>query len=279
MRRAAAVLALALLLVPALAHAQRSLPVDGITGGGTAGGFISNATSSRFTLTYGFTGQLGAPTTGGFADIGWAYTASTGAVSGTQFGISTPALHFSLDNCQTYARLWEIGYMRMGLSQKKNGEYKVAVNWAQFAGTGLTADTEVVQFMVGDTSFVKFQKRPDGLGIIFVGSDHVGACDTFCPIPASWPKDTWIGYVGNGSDTTYVPLGPEPGDLQTKFYIYAAPDNGPVQFYMDDVLKATISDVTRSNTVDNRGISIMGVGGENTNPECYIGPVSIERAW
>lgn len=286
MRRALLAFALLLTLVP-YAQAQTRRTADGGILGQPptpAGGTVGQAPGPvRWLATYLFQSAFKLDTN---SMSGLQITSSVGDISPTSVGVAmgpnSPAVLMPLNgNGDTWGRIWEAGAAGATINQKRSDEYE-----AQFVtGTGAcgyTGGEVIVEFCVGDTAFVGFStgKKPDGFGVLFVGLDQGANGHNRFSVPAGWPRDTWIGFVGNGTDTTFVPLGPENTTThRSLFYIAAAANNGPVSFYMDGVLKGTISDVARSTTQDNRGWSFSITGESDCGPDAAFGPLYITRNW
>lgn len=126
------------------------------------------------------------------------------------------------------------------------------------------------QLAYGDTTNWVVDKIPNaGFGIIVTGSS---LADTLIA-----SQNTISAYVSDGSDTTYVPIATNSGTDVVKLYIHADPGGGPVAFWIDDVLKATIAAPARVNA-GNSACSIWLNGGASLAP-LYLGPLTIQRAW
>jgi hypothetical protein len=253
-----------------------------------AGGQIPGASSARINMIYTFEGSpvpVSNPVTAPVGTGWWKIASSnlseiTGAAP-VIMAAQSPMMTIEMQQNGSYMRVQERQFDNNGharTNQHRNDEYRLGFNFTSNAGEAMTADSGVLEICVGDTSFVRTQKKPKGFGLIFVGSDHVNN-QTFCNVPANWCIDKWIGFVGNGTDTTYIPLKAENLSTRDFWYIYAAPNGGPVSFSCNGVLLGTISDVTRDTGLDDNGLAISAEGGSDAQPEVKIGPISIERSW
>lgn len=280
--------------------AGRFTPDAGGPSGGAPpqpGGQVPLTAPTRFTLTYGFNGSpkpetnpASVPVGAGWAKLGSSSASEVTGAAPVIFASQAPNLTIEMQAAGAYERIEEAGFGLGGathmISQTRDGEYRVLFNIVENPGAPFGGDNEVFQFNIGDTTFCKFSKTPNCFGIVYFGSDSIGGGSPgggFVSKPADWPTDTFIGFVSNGTDTTYKPIIAFPqrktigNNLQ--FFIYAAPGNGPVSFYVNGQLKATISDVARSTSYDDSGVTIIASGGDSSQPEARLGPLSIERSY
>lgn len=142
---------------------------------------------------------------------------------------------------------WERGikYGTLNLTHDEAQNYRFSV--VDFDAIGSMDTDGVIYICIGDSAFTTVDRTPDGFGVMAVGTNEDWAGG---PV-----AEEWTAFVGDGTDTTYAPMGADITDSNL-FEIYAAPDGGPVEFWLNGTLAASISDPVRSSNADLEGISI-----------------------
>lgn len=126
------------------------------------------------------------------------------------------------------------------------------------------------QLAYGDTTNFVVNKVPQsGFGIIVTGSTNANN--------AYAQAATVTGYVSSGADTTYTPLAVSGALTFLKLVIHADPGGGPVTFWINDVLKATITSPAR--TASGNSQVALWENGQGSLAFIGIGPMTIQRAW
>lgn len=159
------------------------------------------------------------------------------------------------------------GFPALGSKVLNGGEVRILMELSDVQSCETSA--AVLQFACGDTASYQRTKKPNAFGIIFAGSSASG-------LPADLPTDQYVAYVGTGTDTTYVPMGPS--TVADKIFIHAWPNFGPVDFFLNDVLVASIASPQRISLAGS-SLEINCSGDTGLGPAIRVGPVEVERPW
>ncbi len=166
-------------------------------------------------------------------------------------------------------RLWEQGFINDPLNLTKDEHYRVVFSIFNIDALGTVDDDACIYVSFGDTTWIGIDGTPDSFGIIAAGTNIS---------PGTMAENAWHGFVGDGSDTTYLDLSVAVGN-ENKFYIEAH-NGGGVDFWVNDVYRGSITTPTRSTNPDTGGMSFWF---QNDSvafwSELGIGPIMIQREW
>lgn len=267
MRRLTGTIALCLLLATT-ANAQVNLGGNvGLEKAQPSQRLSTIPTDQFISIVYPWTSVLGASGTG------WTVQQSTAA--GVTFTPRAPFLEIAAGTANRRALLWEEGAsadLASATNVDKTGEITVSV---PIFGLDLIAASTTGWFQLGygDSTNFKVNKIPGrGFGIICSGTTNA---DTLFA-----PQGSVTAYVSDEDegDTTYVPCITPASQLTiAKLWIHAVPNNGPVSFWINDVLQATIPRTAGSGVKPaSTAIWLNGATGLST---VIIGPLTVQREW
>lgn len=152
----------------------------------------------------------------------------------------------------------------------RDSEFRVAFSLSVI--NSISGANAMFRVCVGDSTAYELTKKPEGFGVLYAGAAYAGKA-------ADLATDCYVAFVGNGTDTTYVPIGTGTGGATPtdKIYIHANPNGGAVDFYVNNVLKASIASPVRQHDQGlNAGLVIEASGATG---DIFCGPFAIERPW
>jgi len=204
----------------------------------------------------------------GNALLQWSTTQSTS--SNYTLTSRAPSVHINFGSTsERQLQIYENGFSHNPLNLTKDQRYRI-----RFAITNIDAIADmgaegVIQVTFGDTTFIDVDHTPDGFGVICAGDNEIFG---------GMVADDWYGFVGDGSDTTFVPLGVTVGN-ENQFYIEAH-ESGGVDFYLNGAYRATISSPSRSTNADVGGMTLwLRSDGVEFWSDLLFGPMMIQRSW
>lgn len=242
----------------------------GLTGRGAVFGINPDPTNQRSSITYTWPYMVNAGTSSG-----WTVTQTkTNGVALSSLGL---ALTFAGADTACRVRLAEMGVFAgnaaVPFASGLTGDIKLVFSVLS-AEPGDPGAGDFIEVAYGDTSSVCVDRKAAAFGVFWGDA-------TNARIPANMRLNQFIAFVGDGSDTTYVPIGEASGNaagIGDKFYIHAEV-GGPVVFFHDGIQRASIASPVLPGSFGTgfRGIVITanGVPADRIG----VGPIQIEREW
>jgi hypothetical protein len=173
---------------------------------------------------------------------GWYVQQSTAA--GVTMLADPPMLKFTAGTASRRMLLWESG-PKSYFNPFGNSQSEATISFTVLGLDGVAASTNGWwEFIYGDTTNFVINKFPTvnvSYGVIVPGTGTANA--------AYAPTGKVTGFVvaGGAADTTYIAFPTAASALSSgaKFWIHANPGGGPIDFWLNDVLQASIASPVR----------------------------------